>query len=123
MGKAKKAWGGRFGERTDTQVEAYTASIPFDWRLYPYDVQGSVAPGDIERKPHAEAVHRPGWPDEQRTIDALLPEQPLAARGPRVGDLERGQYHPVTQQPGHGSDVKANLHDIAVFHHVLLAQI
>ena len=43
MGKAKKAWGGRFGEKTDTQVEAYTASIPFDWRLYPYDVQGSIA--------------------------------------------------------------------------------
>ncbi|MGH7405533.1 MAG: argininosuccinate lyase, partial [Candidatus Methylomirabilales bacterium] len=43
MGKTKKAWGGRFGEGTDTQVEAYTASIPFDWRLYPYDVQGSIA--------------------------------------------------------------------------------
>ncbi len=24
-------------------VEAYTASIPFDWRLYPYDIAGSIA--------------------------------------------------------------------------------
>ncbi|MFQ5693262.1 MAG: argininosuccinate lyase, partial [Nitrospinota bacterium] len=36
-------WGGRFAERTDRQVEAYTSSLPFDWRLYPYDVQGSIA--------------------------------------------------------------------------------
>ncbi|HET7853531.1 MAG TPA: argininosuccinate lyase [Candidatus Methylomirabilis sp.] len=43
MAKAKKVWSGRFGVGTDTQVEAYTASIPFDWRLYPYDVQGSIA--------------------------------------------------------------------------------
>ncbi|MFQ5656101.1 MAG: argininosuccinate lyase [Candidatus Methylomirabilales bacterium] len=43
MDKTKKAWGGRFAERTDRQVEAYTSSLPFDWRLYPYDVQGSIA--------------------------------------------------------------------------------
>ncbi|MEE8224106.1 MAG: argininosuccinate lyase, partial [candidate division NC10 bacterium] len=43
MGKAKKAWGGRFAERTDRRVETYTSSLPFDWRLYPYDVQGSIA--------------------------------------------------------------------------------
>jgi argininosuccinate lyase len=43
MDKAKKGWGGRFGERTDKRVEEYTASIPFDWRLYRYDIQGSVA--------------------------------------------------------------------------------
>ena len=38
-----KPWGGRFAEGTDKLVEAYTASIGFDWRLYPYDIQGSIA--------------------------------------------------------------------------------
>ena len=39
-------------------------------------------------------VHRPGRPDEQRAVDAVAPEQALAARGPRVGHLERGQHLP-----------------------------
>ncbi len=38
-----KPWDGRFTERTDTSVEAFTSSIQFDQRLYPYDIQGSVA--------------------------------------------------------------------------------
>ncbi len=43
MGKAKKAWGGRFAGPAERRVEEYTASLPFDWRLYPYDIQGSIA--------------------------------------------------------------------------------
>jgi argininosuccinate lyase len=43
MGKTKKAWGGRFAGPTARRAEEYTASLPFDWRLYPYDVQGSIA--------------------------------------------------------------------------------
>ena len=38
-----KAWGGRFAEPTDRLVEQFTASLSFDQRLYPYDIQGSVA--------------------------------------------------------------------------------
>ena len=41
--KAAKPWGGRFTEATSRQVEEYTASIPYDWRLYPYDIAGSIA--------------------------------------------------------------------------------
>ncbi len=41
--KKKKAWGGRFAEPTERKVEEYTTSLPFDWRLYPYDIQGSIA--------------------------------------------------------------------------------
>jgi argininosuccinate lyase len=43
MGKTKKAWSGRFAGPTERKVEEYTASLPFDWRLYPYDIRGSVA--------------------------------------------------------------------------------
>jgi len=38
-----KPWDGRFSEHTDAAVEAFTASIDFDKRLYPYDIQGSLA--------------------------------------------------------------------------------
>ena len=38
-----KPWGGRFTESTDAFVEAFTASINFDQRLYRYDIEGSIA--------------------------------------------------------------------------------
>ncbi len=38
-----KAWSGRFGEATDRLVERFTSSLAYDRRLYPYDIQGSVA--------------------------------------------------------------------------------
>ena len=34
---------GRFQKAADKSVAEYTASIPFDWRLYPYDIAGSIA--------------------------------------------------------------------------------
>jgi len=34
---------GRFQKAADKMVVKYTASIPFDWRLYPYDIAGSIA--------------------------------------------------------------------------------
>ena len=40
---ADKTWSGRFVEKTDHRVEAFTASIDFDKRLYPYDIEGSIA--------------------------------------------------------------------------------
>jgi argininosuccinate lyase len=38
-----KPWGGRFTEPTDTFVEAFTASVAFDRRLYRHDIAGSRA--------------------------------------------------------------------------------
>jgi len=38
-----KLWSGRFNEPTDAFVEAFTASVEFDRRLYQYDIQGSIA--------------------------------------------------------------------------------
>ncbi len=40
---SRKPWGGRFTEATNELVEEFTASIPYDWRLYPYDIAGSIA--------------------------------------------------------------------------------
>ncbi len=40
---AEKPWSGRFKEPTDGSVEAFTASVGFDRRLYRYDIEGSRA--------------------------------------------------------------------------------
>jgi len=37
------AWGGRFTEQTDAFVEAFTASVQFDQRMYKQDIAGSRA--------------------------------------------------------------------------------
>jgi len=39
----EKLWQGRFSEKTDRIVEAFTSSIQIDRRLYTYDIQGSMA--------------------------------------------------------------------------------
>ncbi len=39
----KKAWSGRFKEKTAQVVEEFTESISFDHRLWPYDIKGSIA--------------------------------------------------------------------------------
>ena len=41
--EADKLWGGRFSESTDAFVEAFTASIQFDQRMWREDIQGSRA--------------------------------------------------------------------------------
>jgi len=42
-----KMWGGRFSEGTAASVEAFTASIHYDSRLYKYDIAGSKAHADM----------------------------------------------------------------------------
>jgi argininosuccinate lyase len=39
----QKPWSGRFTEPTDAAVEAFTASVDFDRRLYVYDIMASIA--------------------------------------------------------------------------------
>jgi len=45
-------WKGRFQTETSNLVQRYGESISFDWRLYAYDIEGSVA--------HAAALHEAG---------------------------------------------------------------
>lgn len=49
---SSKLWGGRFSEQTAASVEAFTASIHFDARLYRHDISGSRA--------HARMLARQG---------------------------------------------------------------
>lgn len=41
--KQRKPWGGRFAQQTAASVESFTESVSFDWRLYQYDIEGSIA--------------------------------------------------------------------------------
>jgi argininosuccinate lyase len=45
-------WKGRFQQETAPAVQRFTESISFDWRLYKFDIQGSIA--------HASALQRAG---------------------------------------------------------------
>ena len=49
-GHAGRLWGGRFAGGTAPAMAALSRSTQFDWRLAPYDLDGSVA--------HARALHR-----------------------------------------------------------------
>jgi argininosuccinate lyase len=40
---SEKLWDGRFSEKTSRNVERFTSSIDIDSRLYPYDIEGSIA--------------------------------------------------------------------------------
>jgi argininosuccinate lyase len=60
----KPPWGGRFGEPPDEAARAFTASLPFDHRLWPYDLQGSeawaraLAKGGVLAEGELEAILR-----------------------------------------------------------------
>ena len=66
MADRDKLWGGRFSQPTDRFVEEFTASVQFDRRLAPYDIQGSIA--------HARMLRKIGVLDEEECraiIDGL----------------------------------------------------
>jgi len=61
-----KLWGGRFQKKTDRLVEDFHSSISFDWRLYKYDIWGSMA--------HARMLGRTGIISEEEArliVDGL----------------------------------------------------
>lgn len=72
---ANKQWGGRFSEGTDAFVQAFTASVEFDKRLYRHDIMGSRA--------HARMLTKIGVLDDNdlqailRGLDEI--EQEIAA--------------------------------------------
>jgi argininosuccinate lyase len=71
----KKLWGGRFSEATDAFVEAFTASVGFDQRLYRQDIAGSTAHAKMLAKVNILS------PDELKAITQGLEEieQEIAA--------------------------------------------
>lgn len=76
---ADKPWGGRFTESTDVFVEAFTASIPFDKRLYKHDIQGSRA--------HAQMLGKAGLLS-QTDVDSILQGLAVIEREIEAGQME-----------------------------------
>ena len=74
----KKLWAGRFAEPTDAFVEAFTASVEFDQRLAPYDIQGSVA--------HATMLAKQGILSESER-DSIV-----AGLGKILAQIESGKF-------------------------------
>ncbi len=73
-----KPWGGRFTESTDAFVEAFTASVGFDRRLYRYDITGSRA--------HARMLARAGILTEAECDQILKGLDSIQA------DIEAGRF-------------------------------
>ena len=71
-------WKGRFQQDTSGLLARYGESISFDWRLYPFDIQGSIA--------HSRALLAAGilTAPEQAAIESGL----LAIRA----DIESGNF-------------------------------
>src|SRR3954466_13503239 len=85
---ASKAWGGRFGEKTDRRVEEFTESISFDRRLLEHDIRGSIA--------HAEMLSHVGLltPQEcQQIVRGLTEIRAEIEAGTFAFVLEREDIH------------------------------
>ncbi len=75
---ANKPWDGRFSEKTDKGVEAFTASISYDRQLYPYDIAGSIA--------HSKMLARAG------VITSEEGAQLVQGLGIVKRELDRGEF-------------------------------
>ncbi len=103
-GERTSLWGGRFEGGPAEALARLSVSVHFDWRLAPYDLQGSQA--------HARVLHRAGLlADDElpRMLDALDELRDEVADGsfrPRVEDedvhtaLERGLLEKLGQLGG-----------------------
>ncbi len=71
-------WHGRFQQDTAADLKKFSESVSFDWRLYPYDIDGSLA--------HAAALTEAGLltPEENQAIGKGL----LEIRA----DIEKGAF-------------------------------
>jgi len=93
----EKLWGGRFSESTDAFVEAFTASINFDKRLYKHDIAGSKA--------HAQMLNKVGilTDTEMRSIHNGLDEI--------LADIEAGNMEWSIQLEDIHMNIEARLTD------------
>lgn len=71
-------WKGRFQEQTAELLQTYSESISFDWRLWKYDIEGSIA--------HSAALEKAGLisREEREKIVSGLREI--------GGEIERGEF-------------------------------
>ncbi|MCV6637460.1 argininosuccinate lyase [Candidatus Albibeggiatoa sp. nov. NOAA] len=78
MTVAEKPWSGRFTASTNEFVEAFTASVDFDQRLYAYDIMGSIA--------HAKMLAKVGVLTEQECQQIVTGLEEIEQ------EIEQGQF-------------------------------
>ncbi len=92
-----KPWGGRFTEPTDALIEEFTASVQFDQRLYPYDIQGSIA--------HARMLAKVGVLSEDEAEAIVRGLEAIRL------DIERGEFAWSTKLEDVHMNIEARLID------------
>jgi argininosuccinate lyase len=92
-----KPWSGRFTETTDSSVEAFSASVDLDRRLYPYDIAGSIA--HAQMLAHVNVLTR-------KECDAIV-EGLESIRS----EIEAGQFHWSTELEDVHMNIEARLID------------
>ncbi len=75
---SEKPWTGRFTEPTDAFVEAFTASVDFDKRMYRQDIRGSIA--------HATMLAEVG------VLTVAERDAIIGGLGQIEGEIERGEF-------------------------------
>lgn len=85
----------RFSESTDAFVEAFTASIQFDQRMYKQDIQGSIA--------HAKMISKVGILSESELKDVLTGLQQVQ------DEIEAGEFNWSIQQEDIHMNIEARL--------------
>ena len=88
----------RFSESTDAFVEAFTASIMFDKRMYKQDIQGSIA--------HATMLNKVGILNEQELADIKQGLNQVQA------EIEAGDFSWSIKQEDIHMNIEARLTDI-----------
>jgi argininosuccinate lyase len=92
------SWGGRFSEQTDAFVEAFTASVEFDQRIYKQDITGSKA--------HARMLQRVG------VLSAADCEAILNGLDRIIEEIEAGEFAwSVTREDVH-MNIEARLTEL-----------
>ena len=76
-----RLWGGRFAGGPSDALAKLSLSVHFDWRLAPYDIQGSKA--------HARVLHRAGLLTDDEATRMLLALDELA------GAVRSGEFRPT----------------------------
>jgi argininosuccinate lyase len=97
MSTEHKPWAGRFTEATDAFVEAFTASVGFDKRLAPYDIQGSIA--------HATMLERIGVLTDKESKAIIEGLESILA------DIEEGGFHWAVELEDVHMNIEARLTD------------
>jgi argininosuccinate lyase len=93
------AWGGRFSEQTDAFVEAFTASVEFDQRMYRQDIAGSKA--------HARMLQKTG------VLSAADCEAIVKGLDRIIAEIENGEFAWSVSREDVHMNIEARLTELA----------